>query len=94
MAIRSFADNDTEAFWRGNRVGRFQSFESVATRKIAMLNAAVNLSSLARVPGNRLELLKGDRAGEHSIRINDHWRICFKWRDADAYNVEINNHYK
>ena len=62
-------------------------------RQFTALHAAINLNSLARIPGNRLEPLKGDRRGQHSIRINDHWRICFRWKDPDAYDVEIANHY-
>ena len=93
MALESFADKDTGAFWGGIRIPRFQSFERVAMRKLTTLNAAIDLNSLRRIPGNRLEPPHGDRRGQHSIRINDQWRICFRWRDADAYEVEINNHY-
>jgi len=93
MAIKSFADDVTAAFWGGTRILRFQAFERVAIRKLNELNAVVNLNSLAKIPGNRLEALKGDRSGQHSIRINDQWRICFRWKDSDAYDVEINNHY-
>lgn len=93
MAIRSFACQDTEAFWNGAQVLRFQSFERAAMRKLQMLNAATSLNDLALVPGNRLEKLGGDRHGQRSIRINDQWRVCFKWSNPDAYDVEINNHY-
>jgi toxin HigB-1 len=93
MAIMSFADDDTAAFWNGTRIIRCQAFERVAVRKLTALNAAISLHSLAKIPGNRLEALKGDRNGQHSIRINDQWRICFRWKDSDAYDVEINNHY-
>lgn len=93
MAIRSFRDKDTEAFWGGANVGRFQSFRSVAIRKLQMLHAATTLADLAAVPGNRLEPLKGNRKGEHSIRINDQWRVCFIWEQPDAHQVEITNHY-
>ncbi len=93
MTLKSFTDKDTEAFWGGTRIPRFQSFERVAMRKLTALNAAINLGSLARIPGNRLEALKGERRGHHSIRINDQWRICFRWKDPDAYEVEMNSHY-
>jgi toxin HigB-1 len=93
MAIKSFADEETAAFWGGTRILRFLVFERVAIRKLTALNAAINLDSLAKIPGNRLERLKGNRNGQHSIRINDQWRICFRWKDSDAYDVESNNHY-
>lgn len=93
MAIKSFADKHTETFWGGRRISRFQPFERVAMRKLTALNAAIDLNSLRRIPGNRLESLKGDRDGQHSIRINDQWRICFRWKESEAYDVEINNHY-
>jgi len=93
VAIRSFRNADTEAFWGGARVARFQNFTSVAIRKLQMLNAATTLNALAAVPGNRLEPLKGNRLGQPSIRINEQWRLCFKWPQPDAYDVEITNHY-
>jgi proteic killer suppression protein len=93
VAVRSFRSPDTEAFWCGARVPRFQNFASVAIRKLQMLNAATTLNALAVVPGNRLEPLKGNRLGQVSIRINDQWWICFRWRQPDAYGVEITNHY-
>ena len=65
----------------------------VAWRKLAQLHAATQLDSLRIPPGNRLEALKGDRAGQHSIRINDQWRICFRWKDGDAYEVEITDYH-
>lgn len=87
--IRSFADRDTERLARRERVRRFVNFERVALRKLAMVQAAHVLSDLRAPPGNRLEALKGDRAGQHSIRINDQFRICFVWKDGEAHNVEI-----
>ncbi len=93
VSIRSFGSVDTEAFWRGARVARFQSFERVAIRKLQMLHAAAALNALAAVPGNRLEKLQGGRLGQHSLRINDQWRLCFRWVQLDAYDVEITNHY-
>jgi len=87
--IRSFADKDTERFAGGTSVRRFHAFERVAYRKIKYLEAARALADL-RVPlGNQLEALQGDRAGQHSIRINDQWRICFIWSDGGADKVEI-----
>jgi proteic killer suppression protein len=72
---------------------RFQSIERAALRKLEMLNAATQLRQLTAVPGNRLEALKGDRQGQHSIRINDRFRICFVWRAGDAYGVEITDYH-
>lgn len=68
---------------------RFKAIERSALRKLDMLEAAQDMRTLAALPGNRLEALKGDRKGQHSIRINDQWRICFGWRDGHAYEVEI-----
>lgn len=87
--IKSFACRDTEEFFCGARVPRFVTFMSVAERKLAMLHAAVVLDDLKSPPGNRLEALTKDRAGQHSIRINDQWRICFVWTDDGPVNVEI-----
>jgi proteic killer suppression protein len=93
MAIRSFSDRDTEAFWAGASIARFQAFQAIGMRKLQTLHAAASLADLARIPGNRLEPLKGDRKGQHSIRINDKWRVCFRWEQPDAHQVEITNHY-
>lgn len=87
--IKTFADKDTEALFKGNRVRRFVNIEAVARRKLVQLHAAAALSFLRVPPGNRLEALKGDRAGQHSIRINDQFRVCFRWLDGDALDVEI-----
>jgi proteic killer suppression protein len=87
--IRSFRDRDAAALARRQRVRRFSGFERVALRKLAMIEAAAVLSDLRAPPGNRLEALKGDRAGQHSIRINDQWRVCFIWREGGAHDVEI-----
>lgn len=70
-----------------------QDIQQVALRKLRMLNRAVTLKDLRIPPANRLEKLTGDRAGQHSIRINDQWRICFEWREGDAYNVEIADYH-
>jgi proteic killer suppression protein len=87
--IVSFRDRDTEALARGSRVRCFVGFEAIARRKLRQLEIAGRLDDLRVPPGNRLEALTGDRAGQMSIRINDRYRICFEWRDGDAYNVEI-----
>lgn len=87
--IRSFADKATEALARRERVRKFAGFERAALRKLEMIRAAKSLDDLRIPPGNRLEALKGDRAGQVSIRINDQFRICFRWKDGDAHDVEI-----
>lgn len=87
--IRSFRCGETAALFAGRRVARFASFEAVATRKLQQLDSAATLLSLRAPPGNRLEQLKGDRRGQHSIRINDQFRICFVWTDAGVTQVEI-----
>ena len=73
----------------GSRVARFANIQSVAMRKLAMLNQAGRLDDLRVPPGNRLEALTGDRAGQHSIRVNDQFRVCFRWTDAGPEDVEI-----
>lgn len=88
--IRSFADPETELIWAGQRSRRLPNdIQAIALRKLRMLNQARVLADLRVPPGNRLEALKGNRAGQHSIRINDQWRICFVWSDAGAGDVEI-----
>ncbi len=87
--IRSFRCRDTERLANDELVRRFRSIERVARRKLELLASAVDLYDLRSPPGNYLEALKGDRAGQHSIRINDQWRICFVWRDGAAWDVEI-----
>lgn len=87
--IRTFRDADTEALFLGGRVRRWASIENVAMRKLAMLNRAARINDLRIPPGNRLEALKHDRAGQYSIRINDQYRVCFVWRNGDAHDVEI-----
>ena len=87
--IRSFKSKDTEKLFNDYRVSRFQAFETMVRRKLKMLDDATGLNDLAALPGERLERLRGDRRGQHSIRINDQYRICFEWRDGDAHNVEI-----
>ena len=87
--IRSFRGRDTEALFYDREVRRFRAFERVARRKLLLLHHAVSLQDLRVPPGNRLEELKGDRRGQHSIRINDRWRLCLVWRNGDAFDVEI-----
>ena len=84
-----FRCKDTQALFAGRRVARFVHIESVAMRKLQMLHAAHDLNFLRVPPGNQLEALKGDRAGQHSIRINSQWRLCFVWTGAHASQVEI-----
>jgi len=87
--IVSFKDADTEALANGRRVRRFASVELVARRKLRQLQIAGRLDDLRVPPSNRLEVLKGDRAGQHSIRVNDHFRVCFRWTVAGAADIEI-----
>ena len=87
--IRSFRCKNTERLAGGYRVRRFVAFERVAQRKLAQLDAAATLDFLRAPPGNRLETLFGDRRGSYSIRINDQWRLCFRFVEGDAYDVEI-----
>ncbi|MBV8208471.1 MAG: type II toxin-antitoxin system RelE/ParE family toxin [Burkholderiaceae bacterium] len=87
--IRSFACADTEALFHSRVVARFRNFERTARRKLLQLHAATDLASLRVPPGNELEALKADRKGQHSIRINDQWRICFIWKSDGAHQVEI-----
>ena len=87
--IETFRCKDTEFLFKGVRVARFINIESVARRKLKMMDAARQLYDLRSPPGNRLEALKGDRAGQYSIRINDQFRICFRWTDAGVEDVEI-----
>ncbi|MBT8397655.1 MAG: type II toxin-antitoxin system RelE/ParE family toxin [Gemmatimonadetes bacterium] len=88
--IKSFRDRDTERLFQRNAVKKLGTdVQRSALRKLRMLDAATVLEDLRVPPGNRLERLKGDREGQHSIRINRQWRICFRWRSGDAYDVEI-----
>lgn len=89
--ILSYRDKKTEQFGSGEFVRAFQRFEDQAARRLSILNAALSLDTLRALPGNRLEALKGDRAGQYSIRINQQWRICFEWPDGQTgpSNVEI-----
>ncbi len=87
--IRSFKCADTASLFQDRMVRPFQSIERPARRKLLYLQQARRLEDLRVPPGNQLELLRGDRAGTHSIRINDQWRGCFAWREGDAHDVEI-----
>ena len=87
--LQTFRCSQTEALFNGRRVARFANFEAVALRKLQQLHAATTLEFLRVPPGNRLEALTGDRQGQHSIRINDQWRVCFVWREGHAHDVEI-----
>jgi len=89
MAIQSFADSDTEELFTTGKSRKFTNFKAVAERKLQMLDAAVTLEFLRSPPGNRLESLAGDRAGQHSIRINAQWRVCFIWTQKGPEAVEI-----
>lgn len=91
--IKSFRSADTERLFRRERVKRFEAIERGAQRKLEMLSAAKELRDLAAVQGNRLEKLRGDREGQHSIRINDRWRVCFVWQDGNATDVEIADYH-
>ena len=87
--IKSFRSADAEALFEDRPVARFRAIERPARRKLLYLSQARSLQDLLAPPGNRLEPLKGERKGQHSIRINDQWRICFRWMEGHAYDVEI-----
>lgn len=87
--IKMFQCLDTEALFNGKRVARFVNFERAALRKLEQLDLALTIEDMRIPPGNRLEALKGDRAGQWSVRINDQWRVCFRFKDGDALDVEI-----
>jgi toxin HigB-1 len=92
--IVSFKCADTEALAQGRRVKRFVNLTAVARRKLRQLEIAGRLSDLRVPPGNRLEPLKGDRAGQHSIRVNDQFRLCFRWTPVGAEDVEIVDYHR
>lgn len=92
--IRSFRNDEAKKIFARERSRKLPAdIQQIALRKLRMLNNAVTLNDLRIPPANRLEKLSKDRAGQHSIRINDRWRICFEWRDGDAYNVEITDYH-
>ena len=91
--IQGFRDKKTQQLFAGEMVREFSSFRRVAERKLTMLDSASDLKDLLSPSGNRLERLKGDRAGQHSIRINDQWRICFVWMADGPREVEITDYH-
>lgn len=92
--IKSFRDSQTEVLFAGQRARKLPpDIQRSARRKLLLLDAAVSLDTLRVPPGNRLEALKGDRKGQHSIRINDQWRICFVWQDGNAFDVEVADYH-
>jgi len=92
--IASFRDKQTEKLWRSGRCRRIPAaLQRRAFMKLAILNAAITLENLRVPPGNHLEALRGDRLGQHSIRINDQFRICFLWQDGNAFDVEITDYH-
>ena len=92
--IKSFRDKETEKiFYRHFSKKLPQNIQQLARRKLIILDSATDLDTLRVPPGNRLEALKSDRKGQHSIRVNDEWRICFRWRSGDAYDVEIADYH-
>jgi toxin HigB-1 len=94
IVIKSFKDGDTETVYQRRFAKRFPGdIQATALRKLRMLNNARSLLDLRSPPANRLEKLKGNRSHQHSIRINDQWRVCFVWRDGDAYEVEIADYH-
>jgi proteic killer suppression protein len=93
--IKSFADQETRRCWETGKPARNppSNLRTVARRKLQMLDAAIRLSDLESPPGNRLHALSGDRKGQHAIRVNDQFRVCFVWKDGDAYDVEIADYH-
>ena len=93
--ILGFGDTETARIWRGERSRRLPSdIQNIALRKLRLLNGALDLNDLRVPPGNRLEALRSDRAGQHSIRINDQWRICFMWTAGGPTDVEIVDYHR
>lgn len=92
--IQSFADKETEHVWSGRRSLKLPAdIQSRVVRKLNLIDAAETLEDLSSPPGNRPHPLSGDRAGQHSVSINMKWRICFVWKDGNAHDVEVTNHY-
>ena len=93
--IKTFADRDTRTFWETGKSRGMPpaDLRNVARRKLMLLHTAARLEDLRRIPGNHLELLRHDRAGQYSIRLNDQFRVCFSWLDGDAYDVEITDYH-
>jgi proteic killer suppression protein len=94
LVIQSFADKETDLVWNRTQVRKFDTdLQRIANRKLLILDAAENINDLRIPPGNRLEQLHGNRQGQHSIRINDQWRICFTWTSAGPADVEITDYH-
>ena len=93
QVIRSFRDRDTELLFHRQASRRCASIARIALRRVRLLHRARTLADLRIPPGNRLEVLKGNRAGQHSIRVNDQYRICFRWERGDAYDVELTEYH-
>ena len=94
IMIKTFRDKETEKIFNRHFSKKFPAdLQHQARRKLIMLDAAPELNALRIPPGNRLEVLKGNRRGQHSIRINDQWRVCFNWKKGDAYHVEITDYH-
>ncbi len=92
--IIGFNEKETEKIWNGNYSKKLPfDIQRTARRKLIMIHSAINLNDLRILPGNRLHSLDGDRKGQYSIRINDQWRICFKWENGNAYDVEITDYH-
>jgi proteic killer suppression protein len=92
--IKSFRDKETEKIFNRYFSSKLpQNIQNIARKKLIILDAVTEIEDLRVPPGNRLEALKGNRKGQHSIRINDQWRICFKWKDGDSYNVGITDYH-
>ena len=91
--IRSFGDKETEQVFHHRHSRRYAAFERVAFRKLRQIHRVIQVEELRSPPGNRLEQLKSDREGQWSILIDDQWRVCFEWRDGDAWNVEIADYH-
>jgi proteic killer suppression protein len=92
--IKSFRDKETEKIFNRYFSGKLpKKIQNNARKKLVILDSATEIEDLRVPPGNRLEALKGDRKGQHSIRINDQWRICFKWKDGNSYDVEITDYH-
>jgi toxin HigB-1 len=87
--IKSFCCKDTEALYNGKRARKFESCQAQAEKRLEILDNAKSIYDLMTLPSNRFEALSGDRVGQCSIRINQQWRVCFEWKETDAYNVEI-----
>ena len=92
--IKSFRDKETEKIFNRYFSGKLpENIKNNARKKLIILDSVTEIKDLRVPPGNRLEVLKGDRKGQHSIRINDQWRICFKWKDGNSYDVEIADYH-